>query len=120
MRRLSVAGCSALHLLLFLPADHTLGTNRGPDLLLPFFLYGCRGQSGSSQSDFFIFLRTIWTVFQENRPRLTDEYPECLAESGIDRFSHKDRESCRRRRPMRSCADARGRRSCPDAYPLAK
>ena len=60
------------------------------------------------------------TLSQKNRNRLTDEYPECLAESGIDRFSHKDRESCRRRRPMRSCADARGRRSCPDAYPLAR
>src|SRR5713101_9842533 len=84
MRRLSVAGCSALHLLLFLPADHTLGTNRGPDLLLPFFLYGCRGQSGSSQGDFFIFLRTVSArahgpddlAFNDNGPDSFPEKPE--------------------------------------------
>src|SRR6266852_7157722 len=119
MRRLSVAGCSALHLLLLLPADHTLGTNRGPDLLLPFFLYGCRGQSAPAKA-ISSSSCGISGLLSNNRPRLTDEYPECLAESGIDRFSHKDRESCRRRRPRRSCADARGRRSVPDAEPLAR
>src|SRR5713226_9440150 len=99
MRRWSVAGCSALHLLLFLPADRTLGTNRGPDLLLPFFLYGCRGSKRLQPRRFLHLPADYLDWFPRESALLTDEYPECLAESGIDRFSHKDRESCRRRRP---------------------